>query len=74
MIINKIKEALLESGIHSLPADPHENLENYGMDSLVMVLSVSALEKKLNIKIPASKFSEEKFKSLHTIQKFVTEV
>ena len=73
-MIYKIKQAIQRAGLETLPENDKDDLIDYGMDSLMMVLSVAELEKLFKIKIPASLFSEEKFESIHSIKEFMIQL
>lgn len=70
-ITERIGRALRAAGMPELPEDVHEQLSLHGMDSLMMVLSVAALEKEFGLRIPAQAFSEEAFETLGTLADFM---
>lgn len=66
-LLERIKKALLAAGFSDLPTDGAENLAAYGMDSLMMVFSVAALEHELSLRISGRDFSEKAFHSLDSL-------
>jgi acyl carrier protein len=70
-IRERLVRALRTAGMQEVPEDTHEELALHGMDSLMMVLSVAALEKELELRIPAHRFSEDAFRTLHTLEEFL---
>ena len=68
-MIETIKNALYDSGIEYIPDDYDANLENYGVDSLIVVLAILKLEKKLDIKIATREFHTSFFQSINSIKK-----
>jgi acyl carrier protein len=69
--LERIGRALRAAGLPEVPEDVHEELSLHGMDSLMMVLSVAALEKEFALLIPAHAFSEEAFKTLESLEAFM---
>lgn len=66
-LFERIGKALRAAGMAELPASPSEELAAYGMDSLMMVLSVAALEKEFSLRIPGREFSEDVFQDLDSL-------
>ncbi|NTX16077.1 acyl carrier protein [Myxococcus sp. CA051A] len=66
-LLERIKKALRIAGMEELPSDTSEPLAAYGMDSLLMVLGVAALEKELSLRISGRDFSEQAFHSLDSL-------
>ncbi|MFY2558089.1 phosphopantetheine-binding protein [Corallococcus terminator] len=73
-LLEHIKKALLSAGMEALPTDTAESLATHGMDSLLMVLSVAALEKELSLRISGKDFSEQSFHSLDTLAAWLREL
>ncbi|MCO5142961.1 MAG: phosphopantetheine-binding protein [Oligoflexia bacterium] len=67
----RIKKCLLSVGLPSVPENDDEALADYGFDSLLIVLSISALENEFSIKIPGNKVDEESFLSILAIEKLI---
>jgi acyl carrier protein len=70
-VMERIGRALRAAGLPQVPEDVHEELSLHGMDSLMMVLSVAALEKEFALRIPAHAFSEEAFQTLEALAGFM---
>lgn len=70
----RIRKSLLAIGMPSVPTDPNENLEDHGLDSLMMVLAVAQLEKEFAIKIPGSKVEEANFSTIAQLAQLVEEL
>ncbi len=51
----RLRKTLLRVGVPSLPEDAQAPLADYGLDSLLVVLSVAALEAEFSVRIPAEK-------------------
>lgn len=66
-LVERIGKALRAAGMEEVPTSTSEPLSAYGMDSLMMVLSVAALEKEFSIRISGRDFSEAAFKSLASL-------
>ncbi|KFE68266.1 hypothetical protein DB31_7503 [Hyalangium minutum] len=66
-LFERISKALRAAGMAELPTSPSEELSLYGMDSLMMVLSVAALEKEFSLRISGHEFSEEYFRDLDAL-------
>lgn len=66
-LFERIGKALRAAGMAELPSSPSEELAIYGMDSLMMVLCVAALEKEFSLRILGREFSEEAFKDLDSL-------
>ena len=66
-LVERIAGALRAAGMEEVPASTSEALEPYGMDSLMMVLSVAALEKEFSLRISGRDFSEAAFTSLDSL-------
>jgi|GEM_PF-4434640 len=73
-LLEHIKKALLSAGMEELPTDTSESLVTHGMDSLMMVLGVAALEKELSLRISGKDFSEQAFHSLDTLEAWLREL
>ena len=67
-MMERIRSALAQAGLAEVPADIHASLADYGMDSLIMVLSVAELERAFSVTIAAGDFSEAAFESLAAVQ------
>lgn len=67
-LFERISKALRAAGLAELPASPSEELALYGMDSLMMVLSVAALEKEFSLRISGREFSEDCFRDLSALE------
>lgn len=63
----RIEKTLLALGLASVPATTDEPLADSGFDSLLMALSISALEREFAVKIPASRVDETTFRSIDSI-------
>ena len=72
-MIKTIRESLLAVGLESLPIGNNEELNAYGLDSLMVALLYSELEMRLGCSLDVSRFSVECFKSIDSIEKFITE-
>lgn len=70
-MVEMIREALAAAGLPEIPDSKTAALADYGMDSLVMVLSVIEFEKLFEVKIPANEFSADIFQSLESIENFL---
>ena len=70
-MIQRIRESIKRAGLSDLPHESSVTLADFGFDSLMVVLTVSQLEKEFKIKIPASSIEENTFESLATIEKFL---
>jgi len=66
-LVERIGRALRAAGMEDLPRGTSEPLASYGMDSLMMVLSVAALEKEFSLRISGHDFSESCFESLDAL-------
>ncbi|MDY7226124.1 acyl carrier protein [Hyalangium rubrum] len=66
-LLERIGKALRVAGMAELPSSPSEELATYGMDSLMMVLTVAALEKEFSLRISGRDFSEEVFRDLDSL-------
>jgi acyl carrier protein len=66
-LYERIGKALRAAGMAELPSSTSEELALYGMDSLMMVLSVAALEKEFSMRIPGRDFSEDFFRDLDSL-------
>ncbi|NMO13920.1 acyl carrier protein [Pyxidicoccus fallax] len=66
-LVERIGKALRAAGMEDLPTGTSESLSAYGMDSLMMVLSVAALEKEFSIRISGRDFSEAAFQNLASL-------
>lgn len=66
-LVERIGKALRAAGMEEVPASTSEALSAYGMDSLMMVLSVAALEKEFSLRISGRDFSEAAFQSLASL-------
>lgn len=66
----RVKKILMEIGLTAEPTE-NDSLADCGYDSLLIVLSISALEKEFSIKIPADAVTEENFATLHSLEKLV---
>lgn len=67
-LFERISKALRAAGMAELPSSPSEELSLYGMDSLMMVLSVAALEKEFSLRISGREFSEDCFRDLNALE------
>ncbi|AGC42920.1 hypothetical protein MYSTI_01587 [Myxococcus stipitatus DSM 14675] len=67
----RIGKALRAAGMEDVPRSTSEPLAAYGMDSLLMVLSVAALEKEFSLRISGHEFSESSFESLDTLARWL---
>lgn len=72
-MLNRIREALAAAGMPEIPESPSADLADYGLDSLVIVLSIAEFEKVFQIKIPAKDFRPEAFQSLSSLEAFLRE-
>ena len=70
-MIQRIREAIKRAGLEELPDDISARLEDAGFDSLMVVLTVSQLEKEFKIKIPAASIGDTTFESLSSISEFL---
>lgn len=70
-MIERIKAVLSAAGLAELPEDINEDLTDYGMDSLMMVLSLGGLEKAFGLRVPAERFTPEAFRSIASIAEFL---
>jgi acyl carrier protein len=69
----KIKACLLKAGIATLPSSETAGpLENYGLDSLAVVLLVLEIEREFNIRIPLQWVNSDEFYSIQTIANLIT--
>lgn len=68
----KIRNVLLAIGLPSVPEAANESLLDHGLDSLMIVLSVAALEKEFAIKIPADKVDESAFSTLENMERMLS--
>lgn len=66
-LVERIGKALRAAGMEDVPAGLSEPLSAYGMDSLMMVLSVAALEKEFSLRISGRDFSEAAFSTLDSL-------
>lgn len=67
----RIRQVLENIGLASLPESAGDSLADYGLDSLMIVLSVAGFEKEFSIKIPADKVDESSFATIASIQKLL---
>ena len=70
-MIQKIREAMRRAGFQDAPNDPRARLADFGFDSLMVVLTVSELEREFAMKIPAASLEERTFESLTEIEAFL---
>ena len=70
-LVERIGNALRAAGMEEVPASTSEPLSAYGMDSLMMVLTVAALEKELSLRISGRDFSEAAFSTLDSLTSWV---
>lgn len=70
----RIRSALQRAGLAEVPEDPHAPLADYGMDSLLMVLSVAELERAFGVTIDAGQFSEAAFDNLAAVHALLRRV
>ncbi len=68
---SRVESVLRQAGLEQLPPDPCTDLRLYGMDSLMMVLTVSELESAFNLRITPAVFAESHFHSIASIEAFV---
>lgn len=74
-LLEKVSELLLDCGLFELPeGNLHAGLDDYGLDSLAIVLFISKIEKEFSIKISTENYSAEKFKNLKEILTFLREL
>ncbi len=66
-LVERIGNALRAAGMEEVPTRTSEALSAYGMDSLMMVLSVAAFEKEFSLRISGRDFSEAAFTSLDSL-------
>lgn len=66
-LFDRIGKALRAAGMAEVPSSPSEELAAYGMDSLMMVLAVAALEKEFSLRISGREFSEDVFRDLESL-------
>lgn len=69
-----IIESLVAAGIPIRPESDSTSLAQCGLDSLILVLTVSELERRMGIKIPARLITEEIFQTVTTIREFLEKV
>lgn len=69
--IDIIKTCLNKAGLTDLPTNPNQNLSDYGMDSLLMVLTLAEIEKYLNKNIPVTNFNQNNFATINSIIVFL---
>jgi acyl carrier protein len=72
-MLNRLRDALTSAGMPELPSSPTALLADYGLDSLIMVLSIIEFEKTFAIKIPAKDFKPEAFTTLSSLELFLKE-
>lgn len=70
--LNQVHAALKLAGLDQLPPEADADLRLYGMDSLMMVLTVIELEAMFGIRITPATFAESHFHSIGSIAEFVT--
>ncbi len=70
-LLDRVQAALRHAGLDQLPPAAGADLRLYGMDSLMMVLTVSELESAFNIRITPAVFAESHFHSIASITAFV---
>lgn len=70
----RIRNVLETIGLPSLPESADEPLADHGFDSLMVVLSVGALEKEFSIKIPAGEVDEDAFATIAKISGLLTKL
>ena len=70
-----IKALLLESGLFELPEGDdasQTSLVEYGLDSLVVVLFISKIEKEFGVKVNTESFDIDHFSTLAKIQSYIS--
>lgn len=72
-MIDKIKQALDNIGLESIPKDTSLNLYSQGLDSLMAALLFSELESLFETNLNTSLFKKESFESIDTIALFIKE-
>ena len=70
MVKKRIEKVLLSIGLAAVPSSS-ESLADCGFDSLLIVLSVSALEKEFSLRIPADRVDEESFSSIDSLEQLL---
>jgi acyl carrier protein len=70
-LIARVQAALTQAGLDQFALTADADLRLYGMDSLMMVLTVSELERAFNISITPAAFAESHFHSIGSIAALV---
>ncbi len=70
-ITSSIIESLNDIGIEQIPENHSEMLESYGFDSLMLVMFISKIESKLNMKLDLSSLKLEYFRSIDSITEYL---
>ena len=70
-MMSKSRNFLTEVGLEELPADDDAELNDYGFDSLMIVLLVVEIEKDLGIRVPGALATKENFQTISTIAHLV---
>jgi D-alanine--poly(phosphoribitol) ligase subunit 2 len=73
-VIQRIQKAIRKAGLKDLPDDPNCSLEELGLDSLMMALVVSELEREFQIRIPALQVDRDTFQSPQSILSFLQSI
>nr|HAT8715025.1 acyl carrier protein [Legionella jordanis] len=74
MFGDRIKKALIDAGLQTIPEDESVPLIQVGLDNLVLALLVVELEHEFKIQIPIIPLVKEKFSSISSIQNYLIEL
>ncbi len=74
MLTQRIKQVLERNGLTNLPTDPHANLIQGGLDSLMLALLIIELEREFKVKIPVIPLVKERYESINSIEKHLNEL
>ncbi|KTD54631.1 acyl carrier protein [Legionella sainthelensi] len=74
MHTQRIRNALERIGLNNLPEDSHAQLEQGGLDSLMLALLIIELEREFKIKIPVMPLVKEHYESIDSIAKHLIDL
>ncbi|BCA94228.1 hypothetical protein TUM19329_05890 [Legionella antarctica] len=74
MLLERIQQTIGRIGLTDFPQDVHAQLEQGGLDSLMLALLIIELEREFKIKIPVMPLVKKHYESVATIEKYLIDL
>jgi D-alanine--poly(phosphoribitol) ligase subunit 2 len=72
--VQRIRASLVRAGLENIPADASLELQDFGMDSLMLALSVIEIEREFGVKFKNFNLIKDSFKTIRSLEKMIEEL